>query len=365
MRNTSLALAAQTNSEIWLAAISKAEKRKRHDSPDAVDYLIHLKSLLLGDPGESNRARWNEPPNFAPPLPLWENTRSKFDQYAQLERDEINSDALIDEIASSMPMLAVNNQSYNRAANKNHYSVLTGEDDDDDEVSDEEIVYHPPSSRQANGNVHEKNETTTRWRDDVSSSEKEMSMRRILLRVYCSLAEIHSNWAVECSKSRKWTDGADEFENAFTTLRCGQEIIDEEHAWLAQIMETISLLDQGNSQTERLKHEMNERQKCIDLDSEVVSVPLAFFSVSKEKYLHAAQSRIAYLEGKLFENNASRNDIMTKMGSRWKNNPHPSNDYADRRKLLEKELDEALEGMNRTQKMDVGGVDGQIRQGCR
>ncbi|KAL3798027.1 hypothetical protein HJC23_012318 [Cyclotella cryptica] len=354
-------MSAHNHSEIWLAAISKAEKRKRNDSTDALDYLLHLKTLLLGGPDQSNRASWNEPPNFAPPLPVWENTISKLHQYGQLKRDMLDSDALIDEIASSMPMLSVNNQSNNRTAYSNHYSVLHGESDDD-EVSDEEIVYHPPSSGQTNRSAAY-NATSTRRGDDPLSSETEMSIRRILLRVYCSLAEIHSSWAVECSKSRKWTDGADEFENAFTTLRCGQEIIDEEHAWIAQIMETISLLDQGNSKAVQLKYEMNERQKCVDLDSEVVSVPLAFFSVSKEKYMHAAQSRIAYLESKLYENNASREDIMAKMGSRWKNNPHPSNDYASRRKALEKELGEAIEGMNRTQRMDVVGMHGQMKKG--
>jgi hypothetical protein len=123
----------------------------------------------------------------------------------------------------------------------------------------------------------------------------------------------------------------------------------EEHAWLVQIMESISLLDEGN-------YHISERQKCIDLDSEVVSVPLAYFSVSKDKYVHAAQSRIAYIEDKLFENNATRDEIMRAMGSRWKNNPHPSNNYADRKRALERELDEALEGMNRTQRMDVEGM---------
>ena len=183
-----------------------------------------------------------------------------------------------------------------------------------------------------------------------------MSIRRILLRIYCSLAEIHSNWAVECSKERRWTDGADAFESAYTTIRAGQEILDEEHAWLAQMVEALSLLgndgDNGQ-QAVQLEQGMNKRQECITADSEVVSVPLSYFSVSRDKFIHAAQSRIAFLEDKLFDDSATRDEIMSKMGSRWRDNRSPSNTYSERRKEMEKELDDAIEGMNRTQRMDV------------
>jgi hypothetical protein len=342
-----------TPSELWLAAIGKAEQQKRYDSASSVDYLLHLKDLLAGF-DQSNRARWNEPPHFPPPNPLWENATNgfcpeTFDPYAHLQRNMGNS-TFVDEIASSISMIHVGNPPYTTSANANHYSIFNadGDDDDDDDLSDEEIVYEPPNT----------NSNPNRTQRNASSSDKDMSMRRILLRVFCSLAEIHSSWAVQCSRDRKWSNGADEFENAYTTLRSGQEIIDEEHALLAQITETMSRLDDRNRQAARLERDMEERQKCIDLDSEVASVPLAFFSVSQGKYVHAAQSRIAYLEDKLFESNTARDEIMARMGSRWKTNPHPSNNYADRKKALEKELDDALDGMNRTQRISVSGMGG-------
>ena len=189
------------------------------------DYLLHMKDLLVGRPNHSHRVRWNEPPQLQPPPSLWENTTGFYqpvvDPYSHLQRDL--NDAQVDEIASSMPMMAVSNQSFNTGSNTNHFSVLNT--DDDDELSGEEIVYRPPASGHSNNHARSNNDAATASNDHVWSSDKDMSMCRILLRVYYSLAEIHSNWAVECSKNRKWTNGADEFENAFTTLRCGQEII--------------------------------------------------------------------------------------------------------------------------------------------
>ncbi|KAL7510599.1 hypothetical protein ACHAXN_007459 [Cyclotella atomus] len=333
---------APSNSELWLAAISNAERQKNYEPSSAVDYLLHLKDLLTSQ----DQSQWNRVPFFPPPRPIWENATNglypeAIDPYTHLQRSMANQDdAFVDQIASSVTMLNVGNDAYRTTAVSNHYAVF------DDDVSDEEIVYNPP-----NHNTHSNNDAP----EPVSSVDKQMSMRRILLRVYCSLAEIHSTWAVECSKNRRWADGADEFENAYNILRSGQEIIDEEHASLAQMMEMMETID---GDTARLERDINERQKCIDMDSEVVSVPLSFFTLSQNKYVHAAQSRIRFLEDKLYEYTASRDGIKARMGSRWKTNPHPSNDYAERRKALEKELDEALDGVNRTQRMNVGGLGG-------
>lgn len=335
---------APSNSELWIAAISNAEHQKNYDSSTAVDYLLHLKELLTSQ----DQSQWNKVPFFPPPRPIWENATNGFypeaiDPYTYLQRSMANQDdAFVDQIASSMTMLNVGNDAYSRTTPvSNHYAVF------DDDLSDEEIVYNPPN------HTHSCNNASHTSNEPVSSADKEMSMRRILLRVYCSLAEMHSRWAVECSKNRRWADGADEFENAYNILRSGQEIIDEEHASLAQMMEMMETID---GDTARLERDINERQKCIDLDSAVVSVPLSFFTLSQNKYVHAAQSRIRFLENKLYENTSSRDEIKARMGSRWKTNPHPSNDYAERRKALEKELDEALDGVNRTQRMNVGGM---------
>ena len=120
-------------------------------------------------------------------------------------------------------------------------------------------------------------------------------------------------------------------------------------------------MNNSNSEAVRIELDINEMQKRIDSDTEVASVPLDFFSVSQNKYVHAAQSRISYIEDKLFETNTTRHEIMARMGSRWKNNPHPSNEYADKKKTLERELTEALDGMNRTQRMDVSSLGGASR----
>lgn len=203
-----------TNSELWLEAIGKTEQRQSFDSVSAVNYLVLLKDLLIGGPDQNHRASWNQPPHFPPPHPIWENvTNSSYttgtvnNSYTQLQTMSANVDTLAEpiSIASSINPNGAGHQLHNNPSS-NLYSVFNLEDDD---ISDEEIVYDP----------HSNNRLVSRQsRDNVPSSCVAMSIRRILLRVYCCLAEIHSSWAVEYSKNRKWTNGADEFEHAYVTL---------------------------------------------------------------------------------------------------------------------------------------------------
>jgi len=391
-------------SELWTSAIGKAERRRRTEPSEAREYLYHLKDLLEGG-GESTRARrrrdddddddddegataaasaWNHPPTFAPPPPLWEDGSSspspppRATPRLSLPPEPHYDDggagyeyaASLEEIASSMPrQLAVSGAAVPRggnaraAGNRNQYSVLDEGDDEDSEndVSDEGgFVRDRPSSTQRtnrNGGID-----YSCYRGSETTPPVAMSVRRILLRVHCSLAEIHSSLAVECSRTRpvaRWIEGADEFQAAYATLLSGQEIIDEEHALLMQAMEVISAMDRrrrgnGDGELERLRGEIRERQEVIGEDSRVASVPLAYFSESRDRYVRAAEARVAHLEGRLYENNSARREVMQKMGDRWRNNPAPRMDYAERRRLMERELDDALEGMNRTRGMNVG-----------
>ena len=389
-----------TNSEIWLTAISTAEHRRRNDARDAAGYLGHLKQLLQrhndGSSSRNNRMapQWNNPPTFYPPPPRWDRgldrglVRNIEQRHAQNDgygtQNNINDeDALVDEIASSMmPQLTVSTPTRSSTTNQNQYSVFDDgnddehDDDSDNEIEGEEIVYNTPRMQQQQRRRGNNNNNRSNNREDTSSyhqynnnnqyhhaddeSSKNMSMRRILLRIYCSLAEIHSSYALECSRSHptQWIEGADEFQIAYNILRSGQEIIDEEHALLMQVVETISLLsmDGSSSTAARLELEkvVNERQIGLSDDSRVVSVPLAYFTTSRDKYIAAAQSRIATLEDKLYQDWTTRQEIMNKMGDRWKNNPRPNYSHYEARKRMEKELDDCLEGVNRTRMMEVG-----------
>ena len=376
-----------TRSEIWLTAISIAEHRRRNDARDAAGYLGHLKQLLQRHVGSNNGSsnnrmspQWNNPPTFYPPPPRWDRglvrnieqrLRAQNDAYGGTQ----NEDALVDEIASCMmPRLTVSGAPTTRSSttNQNQYSVFDDDDehddddDSDDEIEGEEIVYNTPrmqqKQRRGNNNNNSNNrEDTSSYHADKSSTD--MSMRRILLRIYCSLAEIHSSYALECSRTHptQWIEGADEFQIAYNILRSGQEIIDEEHALLMQVVETISLLSMNDESSStaaarlELEKVVNERQIGLSNDSQIVSVPLAYFTTSRDKYIAAAQSRIATLEDKLYQDWNTRQEIMNKMGAdRWKNNPRPNYSHYEARKRMEKELDDCLEGVNRTRMMDIG-----------
>ncbi|KAL9188145.1 hypothetical protein ACHAXT_006523 [Thalassiosira profunda] len=328
--------AARTTSELWLAAISGAERR---EASEAADYLRVLNDVLQD---QKTRGMLNDPPDCAPPRPLWEQRSGPgnvpyYDPYAH--QPQVHSMGQPNNAAPAMPAPAARTISGTANANQNPYSVFGGGNDSDsegsDEISDEEIVYQTPSNTKS------------------PIDDKHMSNRRILLRVYCSLAELHSMWAIECSQQKRWTAGADEFEAAFNTLRLGQSILDEEHARLAQATEALA--QYGHGDAARAQRDIDARKECAARDSEIVAVPLAFFSSSKDRFVHAAEKRISYLEDKLFAENSSRADKMAESSSWWTNNPNPSHDYAEKRKMIEKELDEALEGMNRTRKLNVIG----------
>lgn len=161
--------------------------------------------------------------------------------------------------------------------------------------------------------------------------------------------------------------GADEFQSAHIILRSGHLIMDKQHAKLLQVSEAMEFLT-NPQEVERLNRIIRERQQAIDFDSQVIDVPFDYFLVSKDKYIHAAEVRIATLEDKLFEDWKAREEKKSKMGDAWSNRGGGRGDYAEQRKAMEKELDEALEGMNRTRGMgssldqngDVqySGVDG-------
>ena len=171
---------------------------------DAAGHLRFLKRLLE-DEDDSG-----ELPTTYPPKPRWEryngDSTSNHNTFNFNAEESSATAALI----NGMPQLTIstNNGTSN---NTNHFAAFNDdEDEDDDDVGGDTIVYQTQQQQQnANNNNHQ--------------SSKNMSAQRILLRIYCSLAEIHSTKAVNCSKSRpaEWMLGADEFQSAHIILRSG------------------------------------------------------------------------------------------------------------------------------------------------
>lgn len=363
-------LAPTSHSEAWLAAIADGETTTRgpggggggggHDaSSDAIDRLLRLRDALQG----IGREGWDEPPAFPPPPPAWEQqsqqqqlqqqpsgnfyvdrgTGNGLDPYAfQSPRAWGHHDDA--PLAGPTPVAPPSN-------NRNAYAAFE-EDDSDDEA--------PEGERGRSGDALNNGNGPGR-RDEIKKGDgaANMSVRRILLRAHCSLAEAHSRRALDCVSDRRWTAGADECEAAFVAARRGQEILDEEHALLAQVVELLQVPDvRDHADVERVQLDVAERQGGVDEDSGAASVMLSHFVRSRDRYLHAARERIAFLEDKLCRDQEARQEVRSRMGSRWRSNPSPSNTYAERRKAMEAELDEALAGVNRTTGMNVDGMGG-------
>ena len=319
-------------------AISLADKRRKHYSnlDDAAGYLRFLKRLLEDEDDTQ------ELPTTYPPKPRWDRERYNGETTTNTSTFNEESSATA-ALLNGMPQLTISTN--NGTSNTNHFAVFNDEEDeDDDDVGGDTIVYQTQQQQQ--------NERVRATNNNNHQSSKNMSTQRILLRIYCSLAEIHSTKAVNCSKSRpaEWIMGSDEFESAHIILRSGHLIMDKQHAKLLQVSEAMEFLTNPQEVT-RLNRIVRERQEAIDFDSQVIDVPFDYFLVSKDKYIHAAEVRIKTLEDKLFEDWNAREEIKNAMGDAWKGRFGGKGDYAEKRKEMEKELDEALEGMNRTRGM--------------
>jgi len=281
-------------------------------------------------------------PTTYPPKPRWEryngDATSNHNTANFINAQESSATAAL---LNGMPQLTISTN--NGTSNTNHFAVFNEEEEEgDDDIGGDTIVYQ----------TQQQNERARTNNNNNHHSSKNMSTQRILLRIYCSLAEIHSTKAVNCSKSRpaEWIRGADEFESAHIILRSGHLIMDKQHAKLLQVSEAMELLT-NPQEVARLNRIVRERKEAIDFDSQVIDVPFDYFLVSKDKYIHAAEVRIKTLEDKLFEDWNAREEIKNAMGDAWKGRFGGKGDYAEKRKEMEKELDEVLEGMNRTRGM--------------
>ena len=158
-----------------------------------------------------------------------------------------------------MPQLTIstNNGTSNST---NHFAVFNDEEDEDDEDIGGDTIVYQTQQQQQNERAHNNNN---------HQSSTNMSTQRILLRIYCSLAEIHSTKAVNCSKSRpaEWILGADEFASAHIILRSGHLIMDKQHAKLLQVSEAMEFLT-NPQEVARLNRIVRERQEAIDFDSQ-------------------------------------------------------------------------------------------------
>jgi len=319
--------------------ISLADKRRKHHSnmDDAAGYLRFLKRLLE-DEDDSG-----ELPATYPPKPRWDRERHNGETTSNNNTSNFNEESSATAaLINGMPQLTISTN--NGTSNTNHFAVFNNEEEeeDDDDVGGDTIVYQ----------TQQQNERARTTNNNNHQSSKNMSTQRILLRIYCSLAEIHSTKAVNCSKSRpaEWILGADEFTSAHIILRSGHLIMDKQHAKLLQVSEAMEFLT-NPQEVARLNRIVRERQEAIDFDSQVIDVPFDYFLVSKDKYIHAAEVRIKTLEDKLFEDWNAREEIKNAMGDAWRGRHGGSGEYAEQRKEMEKELDEVLEGMNRTRGM--------------
>uniref|UniRef100_A0A7R9ZRE6 Uncharacterized protein n=1 Tax=Craspedostauros australis TaxID=1486917 RepID=A0A7R9ZRE6_9STRA len=93
----------------------------------------------------------------------------------------------------------------------------------------------------------------------------------------------------------------------------------------------------GDSVEERRRQEMHD---LLVQDASIVEVCIASLVKSCDKYTHMAKSRKAWLEAKLRPQWMSRDAVKQRFGlDRWKNNPNPTNDFAKRREIFERQLE--------------------------
>ena len=384
-----------TKSEMWLAAISEAEswaqvgsagggdgsangstngsnqRRSRRSRPStgingaaaddkspklqAAGYLKHLRNLL-----EGNTEQFDHLPNFNPPPPRWDADLLK--ELEGMVRFPGNGSLGVKQqqegAAGGEGQVGRNGSRNQNPSRLNRYSAFDSDDEDDDdddassenddnELSDEEIVFQPTNPASLSATVASTGQRRKRIK---------MAMRRILVRILASQADIHAHIAIEHSRARpvaRWLDGADAYEVSFNVLTSGQLIIDTQYAKLLQEQEDMNdAVGISPRDTKRIAALERKKADLAD-DSEIIAVSLSSFVRNRERYISAANSRIEYLESRLYQNQQSREEVRQAMGERWVNNPNAKGDYAERKRRMEDELRQAQQGVERIGRMNL------------
>jgi len=195
-----------------------------------------------------------------------------------------------------------------------------------------------------------------------------MNSRRILIRILTTLSEIHAAKAYRLGKSREWVTGANLYAVSYDHVNNALSLADEQYAQLVELLELLnhySAMNEVNDNSndgERMtirtmKQQIEQKKHNISKDSNVVHISITQFASDIKLYTAMAKKRITQLQNRLRPQWDTRDEVKNRIGlERWRNNPNPKNEHADRRREDEEELGACVSAMETVDGFD-GGID--------
>ena len=261
----------------WLRAIESATNSSREGSLEVLDeslsYLSRLKEILV-QPDMAN-SRWSREPTQKPP---------------RMDQEDLVVAAPATVPSAPIPITVTSSNPF-AAFGDSDEEASPVPIPDDDEAGDAPVYEGPV-----------------------------MDVRRIVLRICTAQSDILTFKAIHLGKKdSKWLEGAHCYAMALDFTRYAISLADSQ---VSRWMSHDGLLP-------------DERRTALMKDADIVQVTTVHLSDQRDRYLQAAKAREAALSRKLAPQWEKRDQVKARMGDRWKQNPNPTNTFANQRKADE------------------------------
>jgi hypothetical protein len=264
----------------------------------SLEYLVKLELVL-----QKQQQYWNFPPTKGPPNYSFDSSADKSSS------GHVQSAA---SVASTAPWI-----------DSNPFAFIQLEDDDkEDDDDEEEMTSLDPDMQEAGDQplLHQ------------------MSMRRLLIRILTSQAEIISLLASNWRERELWKLCVDHCSVSVKKIHDALYLADSE----------ISLcLDSQESSV--------AREELVQ-DASIVEVAVNHLVEELGRSKQQMKSQKSRLLRFLRPQWSSRDQVKAKMGARWYNNPEPKRDFVVQREEEERKLKELDEALSRLEQLDVEGL---------
>jgi hypothetical protein len=239
----------------------------------------------------------------------------------------------------------------------NRYALF--QDDDDDEDDDEEENDSDDDTLLDATIVDDEagDQITFHPQQPVDSSKGKqpyiqgMDMRRIMIRIYNAQSDIFAAQAYICRKQvpPEWSSGANKYSHCLHKIHSALILADSEISRWMSYTRNSNLPDQSLN-TNRIIQLLME-------DANIIEIAVQSMTTNRDHYMNAAKQVEAMLLQKLQPQWQSRDEVKRKIGNdRWKNNPHPKQNYALLRLDYERQLKDIRTALQCLNELDTTTV---------
>jgi len=291
-----------------------------------------------------DQSKWDYPPHLPPP---------EFDTYSPFNSKGVRGFKSMKAIKNKTSKNQIEEGSNPGSQNSDRFSFMSNnpyvsicDPDDVDETEEEEFTN---SSNQYDEDEDEYDDDDA---GDVPTLHN-ISVRRLLLRVWSSKADLLAWLGSDCRTTKAWKEGSMYFAQAVTQMNTALQAADTEISkWF---MYNIECNDQMFVMQSPSMKALSGHLDLVE-DADIIAVGVQQLVRGRDRFIYSAERQKSILEKKLEPQWRSRDEAKKRLGDRWYRNPAPSNTHAIRRERLEKELKEICYALKQVQELDASGL---------